>query len=104
MRPHEDYMVDRMEVEVLQGIKLTITNKSIGLTFLFLGKEMVNEIETTSLVWKNFERLSYNKWLCSRALDIFLGGYREVETPDPIPNSAVKHFFADGTIRKSREE
>ena len=61
MRPHEDYMVDRMEVEVLQGIKLTITNKSIGLTFLFLGKEMVNEIETTSLVWKNFERLSYNK-------------------------------------------
>ena len=61
MRPHEDYMVDRMEVEVLQGIKLTITNKSIGLTFLFLGKEMVNEIETTSLVWKSFERLSYSK-------------------------------------------
>ena len=60
MRLHEDYMVDRMEVEVLQGIKLTITNKSIGLTFSFLRKRMVNEIETTSLVWKNFKRLSFS--------------------------------------------
>ena len=33
MRLHVDYMVDRMEVEVLQGMKLTITNRSIDLTF-----------------------------------------------------------------------
>ncbi len=35
---------------------------------------------------------------------IILGGNREEETPDPIPNSAVKLFIADGTVRKSTEE
>ena len=34
----------------------------------------------------------------------FSGGHRERETPDPIPNSAVKPFVADGTMRKSMEE
>jgi hypothetical protein len=32
------------------------------------------------------------------------GGHREREIPDPIPNSEVKPFFADGTILKSMEE
>ena len=31
----------------------------------------------------------------------FSGGHREEETPDPIPNSAVKLFIADGTAHKS---
>ena len=30
-------------------------------------------------------------------LTIF-GGYKEVARPDPIPNSAVKRFIADGSI------
>ncbi len=34
----------------------------------------------------------------------FSGGNREGELPDPIPNSEVKPFFADGTTRKSVEE
>ncbi len=34
----------------------------------------------------------------------FLGGNREGEIPDPIPNSEVKPFLADGTVRKSMEE
>ncbi len=29
------------------------------------------------------------------------GDHREGETPDPIPNSEVKTFFADGTAHKS---
>ena len=33
-----------------------------------------------------------------------LGGNREGEIPDPIPNSEVKPFLADGTVRKSTEE
>ena len=33
-----------------------------------------------------------------------LGGYREVEIPDPIPNSEVKRLIADGTAHKSVEE
>ena len=28
---------------------------------------------------------------------IFFGGYKEVARPDPIPNSAVKRFIADGS-------
>ena len=31
----------------------------------------------------------------------FLGGNREVATPDPIPNSEVKHLIADGNVLKS---
>ncbi len=27
----------------------------------------------------------------------FYGGYKEVARPDPIPNSAVKRFIADGS-------
>ena len=34
----------------------------------------------------------------------FLGGNREGDTPDPIPNSEVKPLLADGTIHKSMEE
>ena len=30
-------------------------------------------------------------------INIFPGGYSLVETPDPIPNSAVKHEDANGT-------
>jgi hypothetical protein len=33
-----------------------------------------------------------------------LGGNREGEIPDPIPNSEVKPFFADGTVHKSMGE
>ena len=32
---------------------------------------------------------------------ILFGGYREGEIPDPIPNSEVKPFIADGTTHKS---
>jgi hypothetical protein len=35
---------------------------------------------------------------------ILLGGNREREIPDPIPNSEVKPFIADGTVHKSTGE
>jgi hypothetical protein len=34
----------------------------------------------------------------------FSGGHREREIPDPIPNSEVKPFVADGTNLKRLEE
>jgi hypothetical protein len=34
----------------------------------------------------------------------FAGGNGERETPEPISNSEVKPFFADGTMRKSMGE
>ena len=39
--------------------------------------------------------------ICSR---FFLGGSGERGTPEPIPNSEVKPFIADGTAHKSVEE
>ena len=35
---------------------------------------------------------------------ILLGGNGEEETPDPFPNSEVKLFIADGSVRKSTQE
>jgi hypothetical protein len=35
---------------------------------------------------------------------LFPGGLRKGEIPDPIPNSEVKPFIADGTAHKSVEE
>lgn len=32
------------------------------------------------------------------------GGHREGDIPDPIPNSEVKSFLADGTVHKSMVE
>ncbi len=37
-------------------------------------------------------------------MTIFFGSNREEEIPDPIPNSEVKLFIADGTIHKSMGE
>ena len=39
-----------------------------------------------------------------RQVGYVLGDNREEETPDPIPNSEVKLFIADGTVHKSTEE
>jgi hypothetical protein len=36
--------------------------------------------------------------------EFFLGGHREGETPDPIPNSEVKPLVANGTALKSAGE
>lgn len=33
-----------------------------------------------------------------------LGGNREKETPEPIPNSEVKLFIANGTVHESTGE
>src|ERR671920_2067115 len=32
------------------------------------------------------------------------GGHRKVDTPDPIPNSAVKHLSAHGTVAQATGE
>lgn len=51
---------------------------------------------------RQFTKVKLLKW--KRLTRISLGGNREGEIPDPIPNSEVKPFIADGTVRKSTEE
>ena len=58
------------------------------------------KLKTKSSV--NFHK--WEKFFLDSSTKISLGGYREVEIPDPIPNSEVKHFIADGTVHKSTGE
>ncbi len=52
------------------------------------------------------EKLSQALFYNSETLliQILSGGDREGEIPEPIPNSEVKLFLADGTVRKSTVE
>ena len=56
-------------------------------------------------LYESADRLRSNG-VCMRGFlnESFLGGHREGGTPDPIPNSEVKPFVADGTARKSAGE
>ena len=80
-----DYHVDRRGVEALQGVKLTRTNRSCGLTIKYLRcVSILSVCEPDS--FENFVR-------------DFLGGFSEGVPPVPIPNTAVKPFSPDGTAR-----
>ncbi len=68
--------------------------------------------EITRLLWLSINQFSVfmriaieKKYVISLIAEIILlGGNREGDTPDPIPNSEVKTFIADGTAHKSVEE
>ncbi len=83
----------------------TDTNGSNDLMIIFvypsLHHESGGEADRKSLIKRRFWKFS-----CVVTLDVkqFSGGNRERETPEPIPNSAVKPLVADGTIRKSMGE
>ena len=70
---------------MLQGIKLTCTNRPFGLTIYLL-----TFLSADSFVDDPFQ--------CCYATELnFSGGNGEGETPVPIPNTAVKPLSADGT-------
>ena len=55
---------------------------------------------------KNFQALFSLQWnkrffTTVPSIEIFFGDNGEEVTPDPIPNSEVKLFIADGTAHKS---
>ena len=55
-------------------------------------------------MWKVYDKSQAPFFISELLKYIFLGGAGEGEIPDPIPNSEVKPFIADGTIHKSMEE
>ncbi len=61
-------------------------------------------IEKSAMCVKFFDQASFFISDNFNWPDFSLGGNREGEIPDPIPNSEVKPFLADGTVRKSMEE
>ena len=80
-------------MEVRQRMKLTGTNSSIGLIVL------ITQCPPAMAEPKD------QKYLCT-SFDALRqpGGYGEVSKPDPIPNSVVKRFSADGTVPQGPEE
>ncbi len=101
----EDDHVDRLGVEVRQRMKLTSTNRSIGLivpiacvhhqgecnAFVRMNDVFkTNEVKTSTSFSFRFARKA-NLALCRP------GGSGGVAAPVPIPNTAVKRPSADGT-------
>ena len=104
-------MVDRPGVEAEQSVELTGTNRSCGLTISLRQhrKTIVSDLQD--------ERARTRDWDCERASNqnggprslseawtlhpAISGGDIEEVTPDPIPNSEVKLFGADGTAREA---
>ena len=92
----EDHHVDRLGVEAQQCVKLTSTNRSIGLIALIISAHSFRATGPGLLEreWTSTKtRLRFQKpVLC------WPGDTGGAPTPDPIPNSAVKGSSADGTV------
>ncbi len=78
MIPQKDYLVDRRNVEVLQGMERKRTNRDID----FL-RSLLRGVWTPKRQFKT--------------LNCFFGLHGEGETLDPIPNSKVKPFSGYNT-------
>ena len=87
----EDDHVDRPGVEVRQRMKLTGTNSSIGLIALIYRRPYSYGAN---------RKTSFASKMCFAGLVAFGGAIR----PDPIPNSAVKRFCANGTMSQDLGE
>jgi hypothetical protein len=85
----EDDHVDRPGVEVRRRMELTGTNSSIGLIALIIQcpSQTINKSPFASI-------LSFAG----------LVALSEAIRPDPIPNSAVKRFSANGTMSQDLGE
>ena len=104
-----DDRVDRLDVEALQGVELTSTNKSRACytTLFVLTKTVFLCVRIHYVAPFHHPR----RW-CGRHLTWLgvwhvqgcvpcgcFGGYSVRETPGPIPNPVVKPYHADGTAR-----
>ena len=89
----EDHHVDRPEVEAEQSAQLTGTNRSSGAssqTAAHSGKALTRP-----------QRHFFDHMTTELA---GLVAIARGQTPDPIPNSAVKTLCADGTAAQAAEE
>jgi hypothetical protein len=98
-------------VDVEQFTELTSTNRSCGLT-ISLGQTSKLRNRAPGIPWRRGSRARAQDSGCIYVLRASLGapmkdnpkvsgGDFEEATPDPIPNSEVKLFGADGTAREA---
>ena len=83
----EDHHVDRPGVEAQQCVKLTGTNSSIGLIVLIYQCPQPSRVA----------QISKDQLHASLFLFDLVAMAKRPE-PDPIPNSTVKRFSANGTV------
>ena len=116
----EDDHVDRTGVEVQQCMKLTVTNRSIGLIVLIVHAHPTNSMSHLfRALAAPGRRRSPKKKTCSQKTNeeetlplpasrkIALsrpGGHGGVAAPVPIPNTAVKRPSANGTSSQDAGE
>ena len=96
----EDHHVDRPEVEAQQCVKLTGPNRSIGLIHAARAQRQTRRTKPHHAHTTAKKRTQNNRhptWVLTRP-----GGHSGGETPEPIPNSAVKTTRADGTASHGR--
>ena len=86
----EDHHVDRPGVEAQQCVKLTGTNRSIGLISHHTYEMRTTMIKPAKLTQRFDCIMSLGAAGDGAVAFRRLGGYSEGATPDPIPNSAVK--------------
>ena len=105
----KDHHVDRPDVELQRCRKLTGTNRSIGLNFQDPARLRLGRFATRSGDAVARTIFPSNSWsllgACNHAHMLRRpGGSSEGDTPDPIPNSAVKPFSAYGTSSQDAGE
>ena len=106
----EDDHVDRLGVEARRRVELTSTNRSIGLIALIIQCPSRKRISLKSrqTFWTRIcakkdaqsTKTPFASLLCFAGLVAF----GEAIRPDPIPNSAVKRFSANGTMSQDLGE
>ena len=96
-----DHHVDRLGVEGQQCPELTSTNRSIGLILLQRSIARSGKPEDTNPTGSH--KTIHNRSTQKEPLDDLVAIARG-NTPDPIPNSAVKTLRANGTAPQDAGE
>lgn len=99
LRPHVDYVVDRLMVQAQQCVEPTSTNRSRGLA--------INQKQTYIVVTKIYKLIAASSKLIGRSKTVslelwakkFPGNHSTGATPVPISNTVVKPCHADDTAR-----
>ncbi len=96
------FPIDPSETMRLIGRRCThsdVFSRAILMVDCFFYRKSFSYWRTNSVLQEKVDN-TFSILLVSRSIILkrsYLGGSREVGTPDPIPNSEVKHFSADGT-------
>ena len=88
---------DRLEVEAQQCVQLTSTNQSESYLLLESSYGKAGKFRSRSYRYAVFREQWHAGFRARRSPPKVSGAYSGGDTPVPIPNTAVKPAYADGT-------